>query len=59
MEMDALADIPPMKIPKAESTRDLHLIFSGLLRVKFTNRDDDGNVIGVQTLKGRWCLICR
>lgn len=57
--MDSLAPIPPMKIPKSESVRDLLLVFSGMLKVKFTLKDDDDNVIGVQTLKGRWCLICR
>ncbi|KZS87554.1 hypothetical protein SISNIDRAFT_470817 [Sistotremastrum niveocremeum HHB9708] len=58
-EMDAHAEIPPMKLPKNESSRDLHTIFSGLLRVKFVLKDDDDNVIGVQSLKGRWCLVCR
>lgn len=58
-EMDALDALPPMLLSKKESVRDLETIFSGLVKVKFTTRDEEGNVVAVQTLKGRWCLICR
>ncbi|KZT31258.1 hypothetical protein SISSUDRAFT_1067919 [Sistotremastrum suecicum HHB10207 ss-3] len=58
-EMDAHGEIPAMKPPKSDSSKDLHLIFSPLLKVIFTLKDDEGNMLGVQTLKGRWCLICR
>lgn len=55
--MDALAAIPAMKPCKKESSRDLQLIFSGKVKVKFSIKDGDDQVIGVQTLKGRWCLV--
>lgn len=57
--MDEFAELPEIRVSKKESTRDLHTIFSGLVKVKFTVKDEEGEVVAVQTLKGRWCLVCR
>lgn len=57
--MDEDAEIPVLRISKKESTRDMLLIISAKVKVRFTIKDADGEVIGIQTLKGRWCLICR
>lgn len=58
-EMDALGDLPPAKPSKKESVRDLLTIFSETVKVKFSVRDTEDNIVAVQTLKGRWCLVCR
>ncbi|KZS92167.1 hypothetical protein SISNIDRAFT_486701 [Sistotremastrum niveocremeum HHB9708] len=57
--MDALGELPPSRPTKKESVRDLLTIFSDTVKVKFTVKDDDNEVVAVQTLKGRWCLVCR
>jgi hypothetical protein len=47
------AEIPSALVVKNESVKDLLTIFSDLVVVKFTKGDRD------ETVKGRWCLVCR
>lgn len=42
-----------MMIVKKDTTRDLAMIFSDLVAVKF-NKDDK-----TTTLKGWWCMLCK
>jgi hypothetical protein len=54
---EGLPDVsaPAMSIVKGDSTRDLLLIFSERVKVKF-NKDNIGTF---EVLRGRWCKLCR
>jgi hypothetical protein len=39
---------------RAETTRDLLIVFTDLVKVKFNTLD-----VSLQTHRGRWCKICK
>jgi len=51
---DGQIDIAEQSNIKADSSRDLLMIFSDRVTVKFSQK---GGV--TKTLKGRWCILCK